>query len=150
MSQGANYSFNELNPQVQLTVEREANDRLPFLDTVLHKIDNRICYSVYRKACHKDDYIHYYSSHNRKIKESVVVGFYLRALWISSPQFLKAEVQHITQVFEKLRYPRGLLIRLHRRAVEIRARPPLTQAQLDERKETPSLSLPNSPLVDAI
>ena len=74
-----------------------------------------------------------------------MVGFYLRALRICSPQFLEAEVQYIIQAFQHLRYPKGLLLRLRRRAEAIRSRP-----RVDTVDKPTRIVLPQSSLADKL
>ena len=52
-------------PNIQFTLEKEVNDRIAFLNTVLQRIDGRIEFAVHRKPCHKHDYIHFYYAHSR-------------------------------------------------------------------------------------
>ncbi|XP_076058613.1 uncharacterized protein LOC143035633 [Oratosquilla oratoria] len=99
--------LNQVHPKIQLTVEHEVNGSLPFLDTVTIKENNSVRFKVYRKPTHKDDYIHYSSAHDKKTKTGVVMGFYLRALRICSPEFLNEELQHITKTFVKPSFPAG-------------------------------------------
>ncbi|XP_076041888.1 uncharacterized protein LOC143025766 [Oratosquilla oratoria] len=101
--------LNQVHPKIQLTVEHEVNGSLPFLDTVIIRENNSVKFKVYRKPTHKDDYIHYFSAHDKKTKTGVVMGFYLRALKICNPEFLSDELQHITKTFVKLSFPAGLL-----------------------------------------
>ena len=80
-------------------------------------------FSVYRKPTNKDDFIHFFSAHSRRTKEGVVIGFFLRAIRICSTEFLEDEAKYITNTFQRLRYPRGMLLRLRRKAEEIMNRP---------------------------
>ena len=40
---------------IQFTVEQETENVLPFLDTVVHRVENIAKFSVYRKPINKDD-----------------------------------------------------------------------------------------------
>ena len=156
--------LNGVCPNIQFTVEKEENDRLPFLDTMLHRVEGRIEYSVYRKACYKHDLIHFFSAHSKRVKQQVVVGFFLRAHRVCSPAFLDAELRLVTEAFVKLRYPRGFVLHCQRRAAEIKARPPPVPAPVPAPDgggpvpapdgggpaRVPRLALPNSPLLDQI
>ena len=37
-------------------------------------------FKVYRKPTNKDDFIHFFSAHDRRTKSGVVIGFFLRAI----------------------------------------------------------------------
>ncbi|XP_069977506.1 uncharacterized protein [Penaeus vannamei] len=69
--------LNSVHEKIQFTVE-EVDQKLPFLDALIHRGDDGLCFSVYRKPTNKDDYIHYYSSHSnfllnlRKKAESIL------------------------------------------------------------------------------
>ena len=135
---------------IQFTVEREENDCLPFLDTMLHRVDGKIEYSVYRKACYKHDLIHFFSAHSKRVKQQVVVGFFLRAHRVCSPTFLEAELRLVTDAFVKLKYPRGFVLHCQRRAVAIKSRSTPTPDPDAGPSRVPRLALPNSPLLDEI
>ena len=102
-------------------------------------------FSVYRKPTSKDDFIHFFSAHSRKTKEGVVIGFFLRALRVSSPEFLEEEVRYVTEAFQRLQYPRGLLLQLRRKAEEIRSRP---REDVQERPQR--LIIPHSDMAEQL
>ena len=93
--------LNSVHEKIQFTVEEEEDQKLPFLDTLIHRGDEDLRFSVYRKPTNKDDYIHYYSAHSNKTKSGVVIGFFLRALRICSPEFLESEVTYVIDSFMK-------------------------------------------------
>ena len=97
----------------------ENDNKLPFLDTVIHRRDNDVIFSVYRKPTNRDDFIHYLSAHNERTKRGVVIGFFLRAIRICSEEFLEEEFKYVIESFRKLRYPVGLLHNLKKKAKEI-------------------------------
>ncbi|XP_069985630.1 uncharacterized protein [Penaeus vannamei] len=47
------------------------------------------------KPTNKDYFVHYFSVHSKRTKEGVVIGSFLRALRICSPEFLEEEMQHV-------------------------------------------------------
>ncbi|XP_069971649.1 uncharacterized protein [Penaeus vannamei] len=79
--------LNSVHEKIQFTVEEEEDQKFPFLDTLIHRGDDSLRFSLHRKPTNKDDYIHYYSSHSNKAKSGVVTGFFLRALRIYRPEF---------------------------------------------------------------
>ena len=54
--------FKQVNECIKFTVEMQVDEKLPFLDTVIHKVGSEARFSVYRKPTNKDDFIHYLSS----------------------------------------------------------------------------------------
>ena len=66
------------------------------------------------------------------------MAFFLRAMRVSSPEFLDDEIEHIFNVFLTLKYPKGLLIRLRKKARQIKQQGRKRQS---ERKRT--ITIPN-------
>ena len=97
--------LNRIEPSIQFTYELEENNKLPFLDVLLHRDDTALSFSVYRKRTHKDDVVHYLSHHSKQIKSGIIIGAFLRAFRICSPNYLDCEITYIKCVFEKLKYP---------------------------------------------
>ena len=131
-------------PTIQFTMEEEKDDQLPFLDTIIHKRHSSPAFSVYRKPTNKDDFIHFFSAHSRRTKEGVVIGFFLRALRVCSPEFLEAEINHVIKSFQRLRYPRGMLLGLRRKAEKIKNRPKRDNPQ----EKTQRIVIPHSNLTN--
>ena len=108
--------LNAVNRKIQFTVEREVNQELAFLDTLIHRRPEGPRFSVYRKPTNKDDFIHYFSGHSHRTKTGTVIGFFLRAYRICSEEFLEDELQYVINAFKKLAYPEGLLQVLREKA----------------------------------
>ncbi|XP_069972214.1 uncharacterized protein [Penaeus vannamei] len=117
------HRFNAVHPSVQFTTEEERNEQLPFLDILIHRRPDDPIFSVCRKSTNKDDFIHYFSAHSKRTKEGVVIGFFLRALRICSPEFLEEEMQHVCNTLQHLHYRRSMLPHLQRKAEKIMGRP---------------------------
>ena len=114
--------LNSVHRSIQLTLEVENDGRLPFLDVMVMNGGRQASFSVYRKLTNKDDFIHYYSAHEDRVKTGVVLGFFLRAMRICSAEFLEGELRYVIDSFVKLMYPLGLLLRLKRKALQIARR----------------------------
>ena len=103
--------LNRLSPSIKLSVEWEVLDedlgiaKLPFLDVLIHRSSSSVNFSVYRKPSHCHMYIHYFSHHAPSVKKGVLSSLYLRALRVSSPGFLDAELDTLWVAFKKLGYP---------------------------------------------
>ena len=67
--------LNNVQSDIQFTVEEERDHMLPFLDTVIRKTGQGEKFSVYRKPTNKDDFIHFLSAHSSRVKSGVVIGF---------------------------------------------------------------------------
>ena len=150
--------LNDVHPTIKFTLEREVSERISFLDVVLHKINGRLRFSVHRKITNKDDFVHYFSGHSRRVKKSTVVGFFLRAFRICSPEFLDPELQNIMESFRKLQYPTGFVLMMQKRAYTIHRRATSQQDGGDTPPIPPTssepnpirLTLPTCPLIDQI
>ena len=111
--------LNNVEPSIKFTYELENDNKLPFLDTLLHRNNDKIQRSVYRKPTYKNDIIHFYSHHTDRIKSGIIIGFYLRALRICSPEYVDNEIKYIEESFTTLKYPKHFIRSARRRAYKI-------------------------------
>ena len=139
------HELNSVEPTIEFTHEEEVNYTLPFLDINLHRSEAALNFSVYRKTTNKDDLIHYYSHHTTKTKTGIIIGFYLRALRICSPQYLQPELDYIRNVFLKLHYPFSLIDQARNQAQKIHQRTKVHKTKISHTRyitvPTNSLSL---------
>lgn len=107
--------LNGLAPTIKFTLEIEDKCQLPFLDCLIHRVDKRFKFSIYRKPTNVCSYIHYYSAHHNNVKESVFSSMFLRALRLCSPEYLDDEFHKIYNIACKLKYPSQMIDRsLHK------------------------------------
>ena len=58
------HHLNSIEPNIQFTVEKEVDGRLPFLDIMLSRDDTgSVSTAVYRKTTHTDQYLSFDSHH---------------------------------------------------------------------------------------
>ena len=116
------------------------------MDTRIIRTESRFKFKVHRKPTNKEDYIHFYSGHNERVKSGIVIGFFLRAFRICDPEFLDNEIEHIYDAFSKLKYPKGFLIEQKEKAKRIRNKNKKQQekAQSSKRRQQTWISIPNS------
>lgn len=82
--------LNSFDRNVQFTYEVEIDNKLPFLDVLLHKEeDGTLKFSIYRKGTHTDKYLDWYSCHPKAHKITVVNTLIQRALRICDNEFLE-------------------------------------------------------------
>ena len=98
--------LNNLVPSIKFTTEVENESSLPFLDCLIHRTDRKFKFSIYRKQTNVSSYVHYYSAHHNKVKQSVFSSMFLRALRICSPEFIDEEIDKIYKIGSDLRYPK--------------------------------------------
>ena len=103
--------LNSINPHIKLTVECEALNRLPFLDTlVTRKHDGGLITSVYRKPTHTDRYLNFASHHPSNAKRAVVHSLMDRAKSIpSNPEHQGEEIQHVESTLINNGYPKQFI-----------------------------------------
>ena len=88
------------------------NNTIPFLDILIHKQDQLILTSVYRKPSASNRYIHYTSAHPWKDKLAAMRSLRTRALDYCSPQFLDEELNLLSTIFLQNGYPPHIIHKL--------------------------------------
>ena len=61
------------------------------VDILLHRNHSELKFSVHCKSMNKNDWMDFYSHHIKKIKSGILIGFYLRARRICSPEYIREE-----------------------------------------------------------
>ena len=134
-----------LNNQVSglvFTVEKESDDKLPFLDVEIRRQqDGSIKTAVYRKATHTDNYLNFQSHHSAQHKESVIRTLVKRGEEFSTDSKDKlAEAKHVDQVLRMNNYP-NRFIKATRRKMRARDRDGDARAR-EQREKKPLVVLP--------
>ena len=103
-------SLNNFHKNLQFTFEEEQEDKIAFLDVLIHKQKNgTFHFSIYRKQTHTDRYLNFNSFHARSHKISVIDSLVTRALKICSGSDLQLELTHIEQVLQENDYPPSII-----------------------------------------
>ena len=139
--------LNSVEKSILFTHELEENSTLPFLDVLIHREDTSLLFSVYRKPTYKNDNIHFLSHHSQRIKSGIVIGAFLRAYRICSPNFIDSEIEHIRTSFKALKYPDHIIQNCHRKAKKTFFKSkPQNQAETTPRR----ISLPTNRLTASL
>ena len=77
----------------------------------------------------------------------MVIGFYLRALSICSPCFLQDELDHIVEIFLRLKFPLALLLKLQKTAKNIHQR---GKKQKQKQKHQTVIVAPTSEITERV
>ncbi|XP_044588865.1 uncharacterized protein LOC123268048 [Cotesia glomerata] len=102
--------FNSVNKKIQLTMEIEKDNMLPFLDVVvIRKDDGSLLTNWYIKPTSSGRCLNYYSNHPLNQKISIIKGFVYRSLKLSSEQFHKDNLLRVESLLKKNNYPLGLI-----------------------------------------
>ena len=100
--------LNSMDDNIHFTCEEADEDgSIAFLDMLITPDENgRLNTSVYRKATHTDQYLHWDSHHAITSKYSVVGTLFHRARTVcSKPVQLQKEEKHLYQSLRKCKYP---------------------------------------------
>ena len=100
--------LNSIKPGVIcFTHELETNNRLPFLEVLVTRMDNGdLITSIYRKPTHTDQLLNFHSHHPASVKRSVVSTLTRRNQIIPSTSLgIVQEKQHLKKVFRSNNYP---------------------------------------------
>ena len=102
--------LNNIEPSINFTYEKEFNNTISFLDILIIKSQSSLTFKVYRKPTNWNGFIDFYSHHNNKIKTGLIIGFYLRVLWIWCPQYLKKEFEYVEHSLKSLKYTKVFIL----------------------------------------
>ena len=137
--------LNAVEETIQFTLEKEEDNKLAFLDTMIHRSNHGVSFSVYRKPTNKDDFVHFFSGHSQRVKTGTAIGFYLRAFRICSPEHLGNELKYIMKSFMRLGYPESLMLKLEEKARLIRDR-----SMSEKPEKTRMVILPSTPAMSHV
>lgn len=103
-------AFNNVNPNLQFTIERETNNQLPFLDLLIIKEDNnRLITDLYSKPTNTDRLLNYNSIHALSQKINIVKQFHNKIYKLSHPKFHTKNLTILKEKLIKNNYPKKLV-----------------------------------------
>jgi hypothetical protein len=137
--------LNNWNETIKFTYEKEINNKLPFLDIDVLRINNRPKFKVFRKPTNSGSYVHWLSGHHISVKRSACLSAYLRAFRICSPEYLDEEIKYVFDCYRKLGYPNAFLKYSMKKAMKIY----YTKERV-EFKKSGLISLPFNPSVSTV
>ncbi|XP_046567311.1 uncharacterized protein LOC124275715 [Haliotis rubra] len=122
--------LNSQHPRMQFTMEEESDNKLPFLDVLVKKEDNKLSTTVYRKPTHTDQYRHFTSNHALEVKKGIISTLTRRAKNIcSTTEALETELNHLRHVFVPYnQYPQKLVNNVITITLKPRDKPPRRQS----------------------
>jgi len=98
--------LNSFHRNIQFTLECEKDNKLPFLDVMIIKMDNgTFKFDIFRKPTHTDRYLNYESFHINNHKISVIDSLVDRAFTICDEDYINNELCHIRNSLQANNYP---------------------------------------------
>ena len=101
--------INNIYPTLNFTYEWEVEEKIPFLDVLIHNCRANLKFSVFRKPTNSESYLHFFSYNALHIKVGLAQSLFLRDYRICSHEYLEDEIDHIFQTLKKLAYPNDIL-----------------------------------------
>ena len=98
--------LNRQNPDIQFTKEIEENGKIPFLDCLVTRDNNRLRTTIYRKPTHTDRLLDQSSYINPTSHKATTIRTLTRRaqLVCNSPQSLQDDTDYLSNVFSKNNY----------------------------------------------
>ena len=121
--------LNNVDPNINFTIELEQDDKLAFLDVlVMRTQDGKLATKVHRKTTHTNRYLNYQSAHSIEQKQRVVMNLYNRAQsLITKSTDWKKEKSFLSHMLTENDYPKWFI----QKALKKKAQ---AQAKLQEEK----------------
>jgi len=111
--------LNDIHPNLKFKIETESLNKIPFLDLWIHKTDDGIQVSVYRKPTHSGVYTHYLSFVPFKHKRQVIFSLVDRAYKLCSTWLLfHREMENITRMLMRNGFTRNYILNFIRSYVD--------------------------------
>jgi len=101
--------LNTYDRNLQFTLETERDGKIPFLDVLIIRSENKLDFTVYRKPTHNNRYLHFKSNHPPQVERGVAISFVDRVLNICSEPYVKKELNFITDTLFGDGYPISLI-----------------------------------------
>ena len=97
--------FNYYHNKLKFTLEEEQHNRLNFLDTTIHKLDNKLILNWYTKDISSGRIINFYSNHDPIQKKNTIKNIIKKALDISDEKFHQNNINKLTNILTQNNYP---------------------------------------------
>ncbi|XP_057340580.1 uncharacterized protein LOC130677745 [Microplitis mediator] len=102
--------FNSIHPKIQFTMEKEVDNTLAFLDTVVIRMaDGGLRTKWYQKPTSSGTLLNFKSHHPIAQKNSVVLGLLYRALKLSHAEYYDENLEKVREILGKNNYPRSFV-----------------------------------------
>ncbi|XP_074114118.1 uncharacterized protein LOC141537171 [Cotesia typhae] len=102
--------IDSVHPKIQFTMEKEVDNKLPFLDTVVFRLDSgELRTNWYQKPSCSGRLLNFNSHHPIAHKISVVLGLMFRAFRLSHADFYEENLLQVRDILHRNNYPRSFI-----------------------------------------
>ena len=109
-------TLDSIDTKIKFTLEKEKDEKLAFLDTLVTRKDGTLTTKVYRKPTHTDRYLDYNSHHEAKHKVSTASTLLHRASTLPNTNENKEnEVKYVTDALKLNGYPANFISNIIKR-----------------------------------
>ncbi|XP_075153507.1 uncharacterized protein LOC142227064 [Haematobia irritans] len=98
-------ALNSYNRQIQFTKEEEQDQKLPYLDTIIHRQGNQLKLNWYQKRTASGRLLNFYSNHSKRIIINTVTNIIRRVFNISDPSFHFENGEKIKRILTNNDFP---------------------------------------------
>lgn len=110
-------ALNSFHRQLQFTVEKENDCKLPYLDTIVIRHGNTLKMNWYQKPTASGRMINFYSKHPRRTKINTANNFIRRVLQISDVEFHRENKDKIRTILQRNNFPKRTIEDLTEKAM---------------------------------
>lgn len=103
-------ALNAFHPRIQFTIGNEREGKLPYLDLLVIRQDERIVTDWYQKPTASGRLLNYFSGHKLQQKRNVAFNLFLRVLTLSDEQFHQQNIDKVFKILKVNNYPRKVIV----------------------------------------
>ena len=112
------YHINNLHQNIKLTMEKESNGELAFLDTLLKRNNKEVSVLVYRKPTNTEQNLHYSFHYQKRCKVNFVSSLFNRAYSIiTNKDDLRKENAKIKQALKENGFQESIISKIFKRII---------------------------------
>ena len=98
--------LNGINPAIQFTSEVESNGRLPFLDCLIFRDNNKLQSTLYQKPTSSQRYLNFNSDQSNRVKDSVIISLYNQCRNTNTTnELFRKNIDNIKEILKANNYP---------------------------------------------
>ena len=101
--------LNEYHPKLKFTFETESNQKLPFLDIMIHRDERKLIFNWYAKDIASGRILNFNSAHTKPQKINTANNLIEKIFRISDKKFLQENIHKIHSILHKNNYPHEII-----------------------------------------